>query len=834
MSAVPSTPQRSTAPSLAQQFLQSLQSESLPGGTPVKSNSSQYAYDQARPLSIDDRRFLLAKAMNGYTIGNLKYEDFLTAFVPEAPTPTPKVQYRLGPLATEAAMYDPLLRGVNRVLNNHFLVNTSAHPDRVDGVKPDGLVYPANLGSYVDLHGCRTRLDEALLGLEDKLELDIFDDEAAVGGFEPKLTDKESNAVGQVLTYIERMHCRQNRTFSFFLFINAEYFRIIRTDRDGMVVTQKRLWKKKQDKYQCLNEFLHRFDNLTGEDQGKDTSVRRVPKERAHLEEPAKAALAPYLEDLKKRKPLALDAPILEVDVPIDQDAKSGWRQFYVWAPVIEPHGIRTRATVGYPAWDPVQDKVFFLKDSWRSGFANVQPEAEIIRGLNDAGVSYVPQLICGGDLPGKWQKTVTHEYVGYPKNKGQHKEHHPRIHHRLVEPIYEPLWKFKSSKQLLQILDNVCTGHRMAVEKCYKLHRDFSFRNIMWDEKNKCGVLIDWDLCAPTPSPADMAQDPTLNPLAQLPSQSGRPDRTGTWLFMSSSLLMTPGKLHTVQDDLESLFWVALYVILLYFPFGDLDVVDIIDNIFYEIREMTFAGDKQVAGGSQKDVFLEGKGFAATFRLPDSISTPLIAWFRMYRGMLKDWVHHSATLADLRKDLHEFETGAAVDMMCEAESIRETIARMELAQPDLRDYGKLQHRWRLITQSGEAQGLFKDNDRLTDDDHQHSPEHVLKLYRARRAATSRQEQLDRASANQQAIAARSQDSGSQSGQGVRRKRDDDEPQAGSSRGTTLLGSGQSDVMGEGDTEDEAARRRPTKRPRKPTQSGSGADGKGKGRRTRG
>ncbi|KAI4518456.1 hypothetical protein K525DRAFT_208500, partial [Schizophyllum commune Loenen D] len=542
------------------------------------------------------------------------------------------------------------------------------------------------------------------------------------------------------------------------------------------------------------------------------------------LEARARAALEPYVPPYKR------ELPVLEMKVPVDSGAKSGWRSFYVWAPERDAYGICTRATLSCPAWCPREDKVFFLKDSWRP--LHAEREADVIRQLNEHGVRYAPALVCGGDLLD--QQTDTHVYLVDGHNVGPDRECRPRVHHRLVEHFYRPLWEFKDSKHLLQILDNACTCHREAVEKCQKLHRDLSFRNIMWDDEKQEGILVDWDMCAPTPSPADMARDPTLNPLAHLPSQSGRPDRTGTWLFMSSSLLMTPGKLHTVQDDLESLFWVALYMILLYFPFGDLDVVDIIDNIFYEIREMKFAGDKQVAGGSQKDVFLDGKGFAATFRLPDSISAPLIAWFRMYRGMLKDWVHHSATLADLRKDLHEFETGAAVDMMCEAESIRETIARMELAQPDLRDYGKLQHRWRLITQSGEAQGLFKDNDRLTDDDHQHSPEHVLKLYRARRAATDRQEQLDRASANQQAIAARSQDSGSQSGQGVRRKRDDDEPQAGSSRGTTLLGSGQSDDMGEGDTGDEDACQRPTKRPRKFTQSDSGADGKGKGRHTSG
>ncbi|KAI5885969.1 uncharacterized protein SCHCODRAFT_02681520 [Schizophyllum commune H4-8] len=111
MSAVPSTPQRSS--SLAQ-FL--LRSESLPSGTPVRSNSSQFAYDKGQPLPLHDRRSLLAEAMHGYTIGRKKYKEFLEEFVPKAPTPTPDVRYRLGPLVNEASLYNPLLKGVNRVL----------------------------------------------------------------------------------------------------------------------------------------------------------------------------------------------------------------------------------------------------------------------------------------------------------------------------------------------------------------------------------------------------------------------------------------------------------------------------------------------------------------------------------------------------------------------------------------------------------------------------------------------------------------------------------------------------------------------------------------------
>ncbi|KAL1729116.1 hypothetical protein EV714DRAFT_213792 [Schizophyllum commune] len=757
--------------------------------------------------------------MRERTVARMEYDEFVAKFIPTANYPAPNARYRIVCAISDAtASCSPVIRGISQVLKGLSVSDTSAHSS---GSEREMLISP---GVYVDLRDC-TQYNEAVPDLiEDYLDFDIFDNSLDLGALTSEATDKGRDVAKQAMAYLAKMHNRQHRLFSLFLFANAGYFRIIRMDRAGIIVL-KRLWDE-SDRFRDLDDLLHRFDNLSPEAQVSDSTVRPVPKEDAILEARARAALEPYVPPYKR------ELPVLEMKVPVDSGATSGWRSFYVWAPERDAYGICTRATLSCPAWCPREDKVFFLKDSWRP--LHAEREADVIRQLKEHGVRYAPALVCGGDLPD--QQTITHVYLGDDYHIGEDKACRPtpRVHHRLVEHFYRPIWEFRSSKHLLQILKNACTCHREAVEKCHKLHRDLSFRNIMWDDEKQEGILVDWDMCAPTPSPADMARDPTLNPLAQLPSQSGRPDRTGTWLFMSSPLLKNQGKLHTVQDDLESLFWVALYIILLYFPCGDLDVVGIIDNVFYEIREIKVAGDKQVAGGSQKGDFLHREGFAATFQLPDSISAPLAAWFDMYREMLSDWVKHSTTLMGLRKRLNDFENGVVKDLLGRAGSVRQAIARAELAQPALCDYDELQSQWKLIMESGEAQRLFKDNDRLTDDDHQHSPEHVLKLYRARRAATDRQEQLDRAIANQQAIAARSQGSGSQSGQGVRRKRDDDEPQAGSSRGTTLLGSGQSDDMGEGDTEDEAARRRPTKRPRKPTQSGSGADGKGKGRRTRG
>ncbi|KAL1754438.1 hypothetical protein FB107DRAFT_215779 [Schizophyllum commune] len=755
--------------------------------------------------------------MRGRTVPRMEYEEFVAESIPTAESPTATARYRLEDAISDAkTSWPPLITGISRVLTNHHIMDPSAHSSESEA---DISAHP---GVYVDLRDC-TQYNEAVPDLiEDYLGFDIFDNTLDLSTVTLEATNKGRDVAKQAMAYLVKMHNRQHRLFSLFLFANAGYFRLIRMDRGGLIVSEKRLWDE-SDRFRDLDDLLHRFDNLSPEEQGSDSTVRPVPKEDAILEARARAALEQYVPPYKR------DLPVLEMKVPVDSGATSGWRSFYVWAPERDAYGICTRATLSCPAWCPLEDKVFFLKDSWRP--LHAEREADVIRQLNEHGVRYAPALVCGGDLPD--QQTVTHLYLGDEYHIGEDKACRPtpRVRHRQVEHFYRPLWEFRSSKHLLQILKNACTCHREAVEKCHKLHRDLSFRNIMWDDEKQEGILVDWDMCAPTPSPADMARDPTLNPLAQLPSQSGRPDRTGTWLFMSSPLLMTPGKLHTVQDDLESLFWVALYIILLYFPCGDIDVVPMIARIFYEIG----ADDGTARGGTKKGAFLDGKGFPALFDLPDSVSEPLAIWISMYRSILSEWVKQDVQLTALREELTAFEKkhGKGVDRWGRSARLRKAIAETERAQPDLRDYEELQSQWKAIVEQGKEEGLFIENDRLDDEVHQHSPEHVFEIYRARHAAATEQKRLDNASANQQAIAARSQDSGSQSGQSVRRKRDDDEPQAGSSRGTTLLGSGQSDDMGEGDTGDEDACQRLTKRPRKFTQSDSGADAKGKGRRTR-
>ncbi|TRM64417.1 hypothetical protein BD626DRAFT_557085 [Schizophyllum amplum] len=755
----------------------------------------------------------MARDNDGYWAGPMHFDEFLDDFVPPASSPTPDVQYDIKDPKVEKDMYGFLLEGMNSVMTNCVTVDTSNHPDKLAPAgkhkKPDFLTYNA----LVNLQGGRTQFGKAVLGGEDKLKDDPFDDRAKAGGFEPALDTKNSESLGQMLRYIEEMHASQHRVFSFFIFINANYFRVIRADKDGLIVTDKRMWRQDDPdlKYQCLNEFLHRFDNLSPEAQGFDTTVRPVARENATHGERARKELAPYVEEDKQLK-----VPIREMDVPC-AEAPTGFRTFYVWASYgTDARGLRSRATRAYPAWDPQDERVVFIKDGWRSDVGTVVPEAQSIAGLNTKVIDHAPVLVCGGDIPG--QKTVTHLYVDKKWNKGQRLEHHPRAHHRLAENIGLPLWKFKSSKHLMQILFDALICHRQATERCRTLHRDFSARNIFWDEKTGRGFLADWDLCAPMPELP--CTDPDVNVMAQKPNSSGRPDRTGTWGFMSSLSLSEDDKLHDVQDDLESLFWVGFYMILLYFPF---DIADVI-NADFILKKKNEKKDKPV-GGTNKRAFLEGQRYAFIFNFPDTVSRPLQRWFSSYRMKLRAWIRYYFDVQEWKKQADEDPDFS------------------EPTAPSLRSYDALVADWVKLLDTGD----FKDNDRLNDPLHEQHPEAIIEAYRKKLEKDSKADRI--ATATQKKLNSdnmRASSSFSATLQGTPLEEDEDEEAASGSRADAEhdeeAGSGEDDEeevaedvdeVEENEEEIRAAKRQKTAAPgtyirtSSPTQLG-GRKGKGR------
>ncbi|KAF4579751.1 hypothetical protein EYR36_001570 [Pleurotus pulmonarius] len=74
-----------------------------------------------------------------------------------------------------------------------------------------------------------------------------------------------------------------------------------------------------------------------------------------------------------------------------------------------------------------------------------------------------------------------------------------------------------------------------------------------------------------------------------------------GTWAFMSIAMLQATGRRHSVSDDLESFFWVALYYSLVYLPHNKLAKLPKIIKTIFEQYEEGDAEDEEATGGKGK-----------------------------------------------------------------------------------------------------------------------------------------------------------------------------------------------------------------------------------------
>ncbi|OAV91702.1 hypothetical protein PTTG_27886 [Puccinia triticina 1-1 BBBD Race 1] len=126
------------------------------------------------------------------------------------------------------------------------------------------------------------------------------------------------------------------------------------------------------------------------------------------------------------------------------------------------------------------------------------------------------------------------------------------RVHRRLIlKDVGQPIFHADCPIRLLEALEGCITGHKGLLEAGY-LHRDISTNNLMINKTTKDphrkSFLIDLDLAAPYPS-----------------DDQARPARTGTKVFMSINLLKNPKPIHTYVDDLESFFWVFVWLCIHY-----------------------------------------------------------------------------------------------------------------------------------------------------------------------------------------------------------------------------------------------------------------------------
>jgi len=91
----------------------------------------------------------------------------------------------------------------------------------------------------------------------------------------------------------------------------------------------------------------------------------------------------------------------------------------------------------------------------------------------------------------------------------------------------------------------------------------------------------------------------------------------------MSAHLLSIPEKMHTLQDDLESIFWVLLYTVMCYVGYNITleDRLQTVEDIFFQYSHQN--GKSQ--GGAGKRGFVSY--CLSRFRIPDNVPLTKLLW---------------------------------------------------------------------------------------------------------------------------------------------------------------------------------------------------------------
>ncbi|KAH9038577.1 hypothetical protein EDB85DRAFT_2287515 [Lactarius pseudohatsudake] len=493
-------------------------------------------------------------------VGPMPVKLFLSEFVPEAPKtqPTAAITFAHKTVSQNENEFIHVIEDAGICPNLKFINTTHCISANL---KPDIAIYSGTDRNDPGTHsGSQRPLNWTAVDLwiENKNEKDdVFRGLEEMGREATLGSDLKSHirwtkgayrVSGQLIAYTSAVHRSQFRVFSFSVVLFGNTGRLLRWDRSSVIYTKPFDWSTQPD---TLFEFLWRLNFLSNVKRGYDTTVTSVADDEA---EAALSKLRTYqgLENVTKAD--------LHKFLVRDDHTLNGQVKYYI-APsaVWDSEALFGRSTFGYIAYDLETTNLVYLKDFWRTDCDGIQKEGDVYRELHDAQVPHIAKLGLAGDVPllpecGQTdspavQRTMSQEFLkdwcpGRPRVD-------PYVHYRLVlETLGSPLNTFKSTRELCKVIRDAITAHTGAYERVGILHRDVSAGNILIAE-NGSGILIDWDLLKKVVKDGSRTQ--RQYSLA----------RTGTWQFISIARLQKPSiRPHEVSDDLESFFWVLLYLV--------------------------------------------------------------------------------------------------------------------------------------------------------------------------------------------------------------------------------------------------------------------------------
>ncbi|OBZ74253.1 hypothetical protein A0H81_06295 [Grifola frondosa] len=360
---------------------------------------------------------------------------------------------------------------------------------------------------------------------------------------------------------------REHRTHIYTVLAMQKFARLIRWDHAGAVVTQKFDYKTHPE---ILGEFFWRFAHMTDEAQGYDPTAQLVsPGTTLYrlIDRTAAEKLPESFDYIRAAFHKSLNAEWHRYQLAVE-DKEKGTRYF------LELRGHRrreraVRASEGLVAAgrrgdddDDEQDE----KDGHPLRTGGPHLEGDIVAYLNKMGVRNVPTVLCHGDVVGEVTTTqdVWKTIPRMPWSTARSRFDPPfkRVHYRLVEKeVDRPLSEFETSLELVKLISDCIIAHEDAMKLARVSHRDTSPGNMTMypveetdhedvTERVWIGLLNEWELSKPIAKPG----------LADVARRADRIVRLFPQAYYAVSILNDKCRRPTIQDELESFFYVLVY----------------------------------------------------------------------------------------------------------------------------------------------------------------------------------------------------------------------------------------------------------------------------------
>ncbi|KDQ54330.1 hypothetical protein JAAARDRAFT_196684 [Jaapia argillacea MUCL 33604] len=378
---------------------------------------------------------------------------------------------------------------------------------------------------------------------------------------DPKDQNKWTVEHPNVLAQFHKYSCEQQkarpRCFNFGIGIFGSMCRFFRWDRSVTVISERFEYTTSPE---LLADFLVRFDISSLSDRGIDETASRpiTRAERSLVEAAYKDAVALRLVE-DHPDPVGTSTRIF---VPsVSGNLKDGEWLLSVGPPLFISRGLTGRGTRTWLAFRPeCPDRKFVVvKDAWRE--EGLKPEGDIYKIICAVGGSEgsssinehpfgVARMDRDVDLAGESDDHV-HRTIG--PTFEQPKKYYQLVHHRsIIDSVGIRLDKFNSSRGLLTAIRDSIKGH-LNMMRQNVLHRDVSASNILISsdsdaESSAHGFMIDPEYSAFLEDDANGDE---------------RKGLTGTFQFLAVDRIRNRNHPHQVWHDLESYFWVLLYIVL-------------------------------------------------------------------------------------------------------------------------------------------------------------------------------------------------------------------------------------------------------------------------------